>query len=412
MSAGWPTFNGGLHPDADIDPFNPQYTLFRFDLSSFASADTVITAKLHLFSTQGDEGAGVVSGDIYSVAISDSGWIEGTKNIALAGAGEPCWNAKEADGAGGVTTAWSGGDGRPEREASIIGSGSWLPSDADGVEHIIELDNDRIQDWLSATNTNYGIIIIPTGTNNAHVGMSENATAAYRPKLVVEVIVSTGGVDNLSADGIMSGAAIVGTSVLGQEHQLATSGLAAEPAITGMAVIAQIQVFTASNITSGAGIVNDAAIGQSHTLTASNLESTIVVSSVVIGQAHVLTAGNLESTAIIASAAIGQIHQLAGDALSAGAPLLGEPAIGAMGDLVSVPIVAGVPVLESPTLAQIFILQAIMIFAGSAIVGNPVLTQTGIPVYNQGRRFYYRAKTSGFSYRAKSSEFSYRERGH
>lgn len=189
LSAGWPIFNGGAHESADLDPFNPQRFLLRFDLSSIPSTYQCIDATLYLYRDQGGEGGGICSGSVYSISSANSSWIEGTKNIALASAGEPTWNSLAADGNSGTSVAWAGSAGLStagtDYETNSIGNYSFLPSDPTGTEVAITLDPARIKGWFGASNTNYGIILITGGSNNAHVGSSDNATTGYRPKLVV-----------------------------------------------------------------------------------------------------------------------------------------------------------------------------------------------------------------------------------
>ena len=188
MSSTWPTFGGGTHPDAEL--VSTQAAMLRFNLSAIPAGAVCTGATLYLYHSFGDEGGGSNDGNVYSVAAANGDWVEGTKNIALAGAGEPCWNAKAADGSGGVTTAWAGSAGcqtaGTDYESTSMGTYSWLPSSAIGTEITVALSPSRVQGWFGASNTNYGIILITSaGSNNAHIGLSENSTAGYRPKLVV-----------------------------------------------------------------------------------------------------------------------------------------------------------------------------------------------------------------------------------
>jgi hypothetical protein len=190
MSSGWPTDNGGVHTDFQLDgpPGAEQQAMLEFNLSSLPADAVIHGAWLYLYHSYDPEGGVTVECDVYSVAAANASWIAGTGNIDLALEGEPCWNALEADGAGGVKTAWAGSAGcsssGTDYEATAIGSFSFDPHSAKGTEIIISLNTARVQDWVGAVNTNYGIIIISTA-GHGHVGQSNHPTTAYRPKLVV-----------------------------------------------------------------------------------------------------------------------------------------------------------------------------------------------------------------------------------
>jgi hypothetical protein len=50
----------------------------------------------------------------------------------------------------------------------------------------------RVQGWFGATNTNYGLLLIPNNYVNG-ICSSDHATAAYRPKLTVDYTLPGGG---------------------------------------------------------------------------------------------------------------------------------------------------------------------------------------------------------------------------
>ena len=128
--------------------------------------------------------------NVFALLAANGGWIEGTKNGTQAGAGEPCWNAKAADGAGGVTTAWAGsagcGTAGTDYNSTAIGSISVV----DGVaEHrTTALTPAIVQTWLQGQN--YGTLL--RNADEATVGsfaqfaFSDHATAAYRPLLTID----------------------------------------------------------------------------------------------------------------------------------------------------------------------------------------------------------------------------------
>jgi hypothetical protein len=165
----------------------------RFDLSGLSEDDECVQATLYLYHSYSAEGGDEITATAYSVSEANGDWIEGVGNIAIALEGEPCWNAKEADGEEGVQTAWAGSAGMAssgtDYEATALGSTQIDPGDAIGTEYQIELSPTRIQGWLGATNTNYGIVVFNTnGNGGPHLGSAEHTTTGYRPKLVVRYV--------------------------------------------------------------------------------------------------------------------------------------------------------------------------------------------------------------------------------
>lgn len=186
MSSVWPTFNGGGH--ANFQFALNQRCLIEFDASSIPSGSLCLSARLYLYHSYAPEGGGTVTINVYSIASGNAAWQAGTKDIELAGAGENCWNALAADGAGGVTTPWAGSEGLgtsgTDYEATPIGTFQFDGGSAIGTEYVCDLDIDRVRGWFGVSNTNYGLIMWPSG-NSGHVAQSGNSTTAYRPKLVI-----------------------------------------------------------------------------------------------------------------------------------------------------------------------------------------------------------------------------------
>lgn len=173
------TYNGGTHQAIQFGNYN--YALIRFDISSLSSSVTVQSALLYLGLYEGSGTA-----DIYAVLSANDGWIEGVGNLELALEGEPCWDAKEADGAGGVKTAWAGGSNGCGVVGTDISNSTIGTLNGTGIGvFAVSLDVATVQGWVGAVNTNYGILIKPTVTNSNHIALSEHADSDYRPKLVV-----------------------------------------------------------------------------------------------------------------------------------------------------------------------------------------------------------------------------------
>lgn len=166
-------------------------SVIRFNLAHIPASASCIGAVLILTKTAVGGGAFVRTLTVHSIAVGNAAWIEGTKDAALAGAGEPCWNALAADGSGGVTTAWSGSAGLStsgtDYEASAMGSAAYLSNGAVGTTVSVNLNAARVQAWFGAVNTNYGLrLTTSVADNNGSQFASRNhSTAAYRPILQV-----------------------------------------------------------------------------------------------------------------------------------------------------------------------------------------------------------------------------------
>ena len=134
---------------------------------------------------------------VYAIASANGNWVEGTKGGLIAAAGEPCWNAKEADGSGGVTTAWAGSAGLStsgtDYVAAALGSFAFGTAHSAGDQLSTTLTAATVQSWFGEA-TNDGLLQWGTSATTAGAGMasSDHATASYRPKLTVEY--TTGGV--------------------------------------------------------------------------------------------------------------------------------------------------------------------------------------------------------------------------
>jgi hypothetical protein len=172
----------------------PGRGLVEFDCSSVPATAICTGATLYMYkrASAGPEAFTVTA---YSVLGANDGWVEGTIDANLAGAGEPCWNAKAADGAGGVTTAWAGSAGMStagtDYNAASIGSFAGDVSDAEGTEYSTALTAATAQSWFGAANANYGILLIPS--TGLYLCSSDFATSGYRPKLVIDYTLPASG---------------------------------------------------------------------------------------------------------------------------------------------------------------------------------------------------------------------------
>jgi hypothetical protein len=172
------TLNGGIATLAYIK-YNTYKELMRFDLSSIPAGSTCVSATLYITSSVQEPSQSI---DVYSVAVGNTAWIEGTKNDTTAGAGEPCWNALAADGAATSVTDY---------EASALGSIN-LNGVAANIEVSCALDTTRIAGWFGSPNTNYGLLLHTAYTGWDIVFWSSDCpTLDRRPRLVV--VYSVGG---------------------------------------------------------------------------------------------------------------------------------------------------------------------------------------------------------------------------
>lgn len=180
--------------------------LIEFDFSSIPSSATCSSAIISFYMVSSGA-AQAFTVTLYSISAANAAWQEGTKNGALAGAGESCLNALAADGAGGVTTAWASGGvfgtAGTDYENIVLGSFSGNRSDANGTEYSTALTATRVQGWFGAVNTNYGLCLI-TAVGGA-LGSSDHATAGWRPKLVVTYALPGGGIFNQPFSGALRG---------------------------------------------------------------------------------------------------------------------------------------------------------------------------------------------------------------
>lgn len=184
--------SAGLQMGLAAADWGPGRPMLRISLSSIPAGAVCQSAVLRLANTANAAQTATVTAKIHAILAANSGWVEGTKDNMQAGAGEPCWNAKAADGAGGVTTAWAGsvgcGTSGTDYEATALGQQD-ITDDAAGTTYDFALTANRVQAWFGSDAVNYGVIGLATVENSvgtfAEVASSDNATAARRPKWTV-----------------------------------------------------------------------------------------------------------------------------------------------------------------------------------------------------------------------------------
>ena len=176
--------------------------LMSFDVSRIPEGATDVSASLFFYFW---EGAGVAQ-TVYAHKGLVS-WIEGTKDNVTAGAGEPCWNAREADGAGGVTTPWGAAGGLAGTDYATTAENNVICT-ANGAWYEIDIST-MVAAWIATPAVNFGLWLLATGTAGIALRMrsSEYATAANRPYLsVVYTLPPTQVYGILGPGGVLNGA--------------------------------------------------------------------------------------------------------------------------------------------------------------------------------------------------------------
>jgi hypothetical protein len=255
-----PTYNLGAHSDFEAVA-NVQNGLMRFILAGIPETRLCLGADLHMFKTSSVSVVPMTC-SIHKVSDANGDWIPGEGDLELAAAGEPCWNAKEADGSGGITTGWAGSAGcstaGTDYEITEIGTWSWNSGDAVGTHYTIPLSAAEVQEWFGQA-ANNGIVILPSGGSGRHLGWSEQA-AAYRPYLVVRYLEpgAAGGTLDSTLEA-MTAAAVGAVAVAGGAN--CTLGAMVSTAAGAAAVAGALAGTLGSMTAAGAGLVGAEAVG-------------------------------------------------------------------------------------------------------------------------------------------------------
>jgi len=164
----------------DVDSQVAHDSLLKFTLGSLAGS-TVTSATLYLYEL--GWGAGAYTAGVYRILVANSAWTEA----------DSTWD-HEVDG----VSRWAGdagGDGGNDAGCSVSGtdynaaSMGTLNGDGDnvgGTEYAVSLNIAQVQAMID--DADYGLILIPTDTNNAtqFLASSDHGTGGWRPKLTIE----------------------------------------------------------------------------------------------------------------------------------------------------------------------------------------------------------------------------------
>jgi len=166
--------------------------LYKFDLS-LASGKTVTGATLTLTAMYGGAKNYARAIAFYGISSANGDWVEGTKDAQIAGSGEPCWDAKEADGSGGVTTAWAGSAGcatsGTDYSATSIGGVAdvdYNNSDYTAYDAVFNSTGIAlVQSWIDSPQTNYGIVCPNRSNWYPPIYGREVSNDLYKPTLTL-----------------------------------------------------------------------------------------------------------------------------------------------------------------------------------------------------------------------------------
>jgi len=187
LASNYVTNNYGIHTSCVYSTALSK-GLMRWDLSSIPAGTVVNSAVLTLRVNTAILADRTLT--FYPVSAANGDWTEGAVSHVQAQAGEPCWNAKCADGSGGVTTAWAGAAGMATAGVdyvdAVMGSAAWLASMSAGQTLDVSLDTRVVATWLGAvTNDGMMAVVLPTIGGIALLDSSDSGTSSARPKLVV-----------------------------------------------------------------------------------------------------------------------------------------------------------------------------------------------------------------------------------
>jgi hypothetical protein len=175
----------------------PYRSLLRFDLSSLRARYTALESATLTLAVRDVSKISVARGNfdlkLFLVDDANAAWTEGTKNAAVAGAGDSCWEFLAFD-----TLGWAGGKGIGANSASVGVSNLLAAVTVDvatvtnGHKIVFTLDSPEalaaLEAWARGR-TNAGLLLVSdeasSGQNALGFASAEHATADDRPALAV-----------------------------------------------------------------------------------------------------------------------------------------------------------------------------------------------------------------------------------
>lgn len=174
--------NDELRVGEDKDNVDINRGLLKFSgLSAIRADATVYSSVLSLWLAQAGS-SGATNNRTVRAYRQLRAWVEGTtEDPSTAGA---TWDNYECAG----PTAWAtaGGFGAADCEQTDIGTHGMLTADAINTEHTLTLTAAKVQEWISGTLANNGLLV-KADTEAADLyrfHSSDGANAGFRPKLV------------------------------------------------------------------------------------------------------------------------------------------------------------------------------------------------------------------------------------
>ena len=334
--------------------------LLKFDLSSLPDNAILISSILTLYQTNARTNPNTIE-----IFRSKRAWVES----------QATWN----EYATGSSWQEPGGFGADDCDATVIGSRTFTVPETAGYRDFVltpmtKADLDFGNGWLLKAADEV------TRDEDRGFRTSDYYTTAYCPRLVIEYIAGTGVTDALTANGITTGAPVLGAPALTQNvvtYNLTATAITAGTPTLGAPQVGQVHALTGTAITAAAPVLGRPAIGQVHVLTvAATVAGAPDLGTPAIGQIHALAgAGIVAGAPALGAAAIGQVHALTAPAITAGRPMLGSPIIGQIHAFAAVTLEAQAPALGAPALGQVHALTATAIVTGQPVLDAPSLAR-------------------------------------
>ena len=155
--------------------------LLRFDLSGILSTATCDAAALKLTPATNESSE---TYNLYKITDANGDWVEGTKNNATAGTGEPCWNKKAYN-----TVDWAGSAGMSTAGTDYVNTVLATFTGAVTAGTTFELTFNAsglaiLQDWFGDA-ANNGFLLKCEHSTEKQFCSGEYSNAALRPILSV-----------------------------------------------------------------------------------------------------------------------------------------------------------------------------------------------------------------------------------
>lgn len=185
--------------------------------------------------------------------------------------------------------------------------------------------------------------------------------------------------NSLSANNIVAGSPVVGTTTLNQRHALASTSLTSGSPVVQQATLGGSTVaLTANNLTAGPPVVGQGTINQRHVLTATALTAgTPVVQASTLNQRHVLNSLGLTSGSPATQAAtLASVQSLSANNLVSGASVVQPSTLGQIHVITSVSLASASPVAQATTVAQNHVFTPVELTADSPVVATTEITVT------------------------------------